>query len=292
MRALAARVAAALSEVLARPVTLHGLRPVAGGSINAAYLVQADGMRCFVKENRSAGRDLFEAEADGLRAIAATCTLRVPRVLAVGEGGGRAVLVLEALALGGRGEGRAMAERLAALHSLPCEGYGWRRDNYIGATPQANAMMDEWPRFVSERRLLPQLALAEARGEGALAEAGRRLAERVAGLFEGYRPRPSLLHGDLWGGNADFLPDGTPVVFDPALYQGDREADLAMTELFGGFPAGFHEAYRGAFPLDAGYPTRRELYNLYHVLNHFNLFGGGYAAQAQQMIARLSAQLG
>lgn len=292
MKALAGRVADILAEVLGRRVVVRALRPVTGGSINAAYLAATDTIDCFVKVNTAIGRDLFEAEADGLRAIAATCTLHVPRVLAVAGHDGDGMLVTEALALGGPQDGRAMAERLAALHSVACEGFGWHRDNYIGANRQANGTMDCWPQFFAERRLAPQLAWADQRGEGALADAGRRLAERIDGLFVGYRPQPSLLHGDLWGGNAGYLADGTPVVFDPAVYRGDREAELAMTELFGGFPDGFHDAYRAVFPLDAGYGARRELYHLYHVLNHFNLFGGGYAVEAQRLIGRLSAMLG
>ena len=126
---------------------------------------------------------------------------------------------------------------------------------------------------------------------GAWRRRGEALCARLEGLFTGYQPFPSLLHGDLWGGNAGCTRDGAPVVFDPAVYYGDREADLAMTELFGGFSDRFYAAYREAFPLAAGYPQRRTLYNLYHVLNHLNLFGGGYRAQAERMIEQLLAEL-
>ena len=115
--------------------------------------------------------------------------------------------------------------------------------------------------------------------------------EKLPAFFPGHEPLPSLLHGDLWSGNAAALAGGEPVIFDPAIYYGDREADLAMTELFGGFPPAFYEAYGAEYPLDAGYATRRQLYNLYHVLNHLNLFGGGYRVQAERMIAQLLAQV-
>lgn len=292
MARLADAVAAALAEVLGRRPRIGALRPVGGGSINEAYLADAEGLACFVKVNRATRRAFFEAEADGLRAIAATCTLRVPRVIAIGTGAGKAFLILEALPLGGPPDHPALARALAGLHSMQRDGFGWPRDNFIGASPQANAMDDDWPRFYATRRLAPQFARLRAAGEPAVAEAGERLSARLGEFFAAYRPRPSLLHGDLWSGNAGFLGDGTPVVFDPAVYHGDREADIAMTELFGGFPARFRAAYEAVFPLDAGYAVRRDLYNLYHVVNHANLFGGGYARQARQMIGRLAAELG
>jgi fructosamine-3-kinase len=152
--------------------------------------------------------------------------------------------------------------------------------------------MESWTRFYADRRLRPQLALARANGaDRKMVEDVEELAEKVAAFFTDGHPAPSLLHGDLWGGNAGQLPDGTPVIFDPACYYGDREADLAMSELFGGFPDSFHAAYREAWPLAEGYETRRTLYNLYHVLNHFNMFGAGYLGQAQRMVAKLLAEL-
>ncbi len=138
----------------------------------------------------------------------------------------------------------------------------------------------------------PQLDLArDNAAPSRLLRQGERLLARLEGFFPGYRPPPALLHGDLWGGNHGYV-DGEPVLFDPAIYYGDREADLAMTELFGGYPPAFQDAYREAWPLDPGYRARKPLYNLYHVLNHFNLFGGGYAAQAEAMIGRLLAESG
>ncbi len=153
--------------------------------------------------------------------------------------------------------------------------------------------MDDWPRFFAERRLGFQLELAARRGHGGrLVERGSRVCERVETFFDGYRPPASLLHGDLWGGNWATDASGEPMIFDPAVYYGDREADLAMTRLFGGFGRAFYSAYEHAWPLDPGAAARVSLYNLYHVLNHLNLFGGGYRAQADAMIDRLLAATG
>ena len=254
------------------------------------------GRRCFVKTSEGRYRTMIDAEADGLRALAATRTVRVPAVLAADEREGIAFLALEWLDFGGAHTRAALGPALAALHRAPTsqgpngERFGWQRDNWIGGTPQSNGWHDDWPAFFCDTRLAPQLALAARNGYGrALADEGDRLLAALPGLLRGYAPAPSLLHGDLWSGNAAALDDGAPVVFDPAVYVGDREADLAMTELFGGFGETFHAAYREAWPLSDGYPQRRTLYNLYHVLNHLNLFGESYRAQALRMIGTLLA---
>ncbi|HTY03217.1 MAG TPA: fructosamine kinase family protein, partial [Rhodocyclaceae bacterium] len=207
---------------------------------------------------------------------------------------GKAVIELEFLDLSGldRASAARLGRELADLHRHVGDRFGFDTDNFIGDSPQQNGWEREWPRFFAERRLKPQLARARERGmERRLAEAGESLAERLSAFFLDYHPLPSLLHGDLWGGNVSALPDGTPVIFDPAVYHGDREADIAMSELFGGFPESFYAAYRAAWPLDAGFEVRKTLYNLYHVLNHYNLFGAGYLGQARRMIEKLSAEL-
>lgn len=234
------------------------------------------------------------AEADGLQALAECGGVRVPRVLAAAEPEGAAYLLMEWLDLGVPTPGTAarLGSALARQHRCPGQRFGWRRDNFIGATPQFNAMSDDWTGFFRERRLGFQLRLAAENGyRGELQTQGARLLELLPEFFRDYVPEPSLLHGDLWGGNWGVLQDtGEPVIFDPAVYWGDREADLAMTELFGGFPAEFYSAYNSVWPLDAGYPLRRDLYKLYHVLNHLNLFGAGYRQQARQLMERLLAQ--
>jgi len=241
--------------------------------------------RTFVK--RAAPQARLAAEADGLAALRVTETVRVPGTIAL-DHDTLALEWLELRPLDGR-SGAALGAALAALHRAPAGArFGWHADNYIGATPQENAWCASWPAFFRERRLRPQLELAGRQGyRGALQRDGERLLARVDALLARHAPAPSLLHGDLWGGNAGALPDGTPVVFDPAVYVGDREADLAMTELFGGFPESFHAAYRATWPLPEGYALRRELYNLYHLLNHLNLFGTGYLNRCERALSRL-----
>jgi fructosamine-3-kinase len=248
----------------------------------------------FIKTGSAVDLPRFAAEANGLAALRAARAVRVPEVYACGLVDGQARLDIEFLDLRGldRASGALLGRQLAELHRHRGERFGFDQDNYIGGSPQANGWRDQWPRFFAELRLRPQLQWARSKGmDRKLVEQGESLAERLAAFFVDYQPQPSLLHGDLWGGNASALPDGTPVVFDPAVYYGDRETDIAMSELFGGFPDSFYAGYRAAWPLDSGYETRKTLYNLYHVLNHFNLFGAGYLNQAQRMIGRLLAEL-
>ncbi len=203
---------------------------------------------------------------------------------------GAEFLALEWLEIVDGGRDASLGRALARMHAATAPRFGWHRDNTIGMTPQVNGWSDDWAGFFRDRRLRPQLELAERNGyRGALGRDGVELLERVPRLLEDHRPAASLLHGDLWAGNAGRLRDGSPVVYDPATYYGDREADLAMTELFGGFGPAFHAAYAEAMPIPEGYPTRRTLYNLYHVLNHLNLFGAAYLARAEAMIAELLA---
>lgn len=287
-----AAIAAAIEQATGTPFTLRSERAVGGGCINSARIIEgSDGRRYFVKTNRASRLTMFEAEAAGLEAIQATGTVRVPRPICSGSSGDEAWLVLEYLEMGGRGSAAELGRRLAAMHRHTWDRYGWHRDNTIGSTPQINTPCSDWAEFLRVHRLGYQFALAARQGAPRrLLERGERLLAGLEGFFVGYRPAPSLLHGDLWGGNYGYSR-GEPVIFDPAVYYGDREADLAMTELFGGFPSDFYAAYREAWPLDAGYRVRKDLYNLYHVLNHFNLFGGGYLAQAERMTGSLLAEL-
>jgi protein-ribulosamine 3-kinase len=269
-----------------------------GGSIHASYVLSDGKRRYFAKFNSLDQRDNFAAEAAGLGLLEATSTLRVPGVICLGDTADSAFLVLEYLALK-PGDGTRLAtlgHALAALHRVrppaQSKGFGLDRDNTIGATPQPNGWRADWVEFLRERRLQFQLELAAANGHrGELQKSGGRLLEKMGRLFDGYLPQPSLLHGDLWPGNAAWLADGAPVVFDPAAYFGDREAELAMAELFGGFGVQFHAAYNESWPLDPGYRVRRRLYQLYHLLNHLNLFGQGYLAQVQRTIGELNAEL-
>lgn len=287
-----AAIGGKLGEALSRRVDLRLAGEVGGGCIHRAYRATDGGQTWFVKVNDASRADLFAAEADGLQALEPG-PLRVPEVICCGETGEQSFLVLEWLNLGAGAprDYAKLGEQLARLHALAGPHHGWRRNNYIGSTPQSNAADASWPRFFGTARLAPQLALAGRNGHARLYAKGEELLQALPKLFGAHAPQPSLLHGDLWGGNAAFLGDGTPVIFDPAVYYGDRETDLAMTELFGGFPEDFYAAYRAHSPLDPGYRVRKTLYNLYHVLNHANLFGGGYAAQAEKMMDTLSGEV-
>ena len=278
-----------------RVIEVREVAPVEGAPADRVLrAVLPDGAQVFVKVGDPEQMRRFKAEARGLEALAATDTIRVPEVLLVGGEGRHTYLVLEHFDLvpGTQASFARMGQQLAQLHRKTASRFGFERDNYIGLTPQANATDAAWPAFFRERRLEPQLKqISTSAAAGMWVEGGLRVAEAVPLYFPGYAPQPSLLHGDLWSGNAGFLADGTPVIFDPAVYYGDREADIAMSELFGGFAPQFRDAYREAWPLDPGYGVRRDLYNLYHVLNHVNLFGAAYVAQAQGLIRKLLSEI-
>ena len=264
----------------------------AGGGFADCQRWDGDAGPVFVKVAPLACAAMLEAEAAGLRELASADALRVPAVLGLGTAGAQSFLALEWIELGPARPGTEarLGEQLARQHLTTSARFGWERDNTIGATPQRNDWTADWPEFFARQRLGFQLDLIERSDHGGRwLERGRRLCEALGAFFTDHAPQPSLLHGDLWGGNWATASSGAPVIFDPAVYYGDREADLAMTHLFGGFGREFYAAYEATWPLDRGARSRRDLYNLYHVLNHLNLFGGGYRAQAEQVIDRLLA---
>lgn len=273
------------------PGTVRAI-PLAGGNINRAFRLESSAGCYFVKVNSADLESMFVAERRGLEAIRDCAAIRVPRVYQTGCAAGFAYIVLEYIELAAVPAADRLAQALAAMHACRQPRYGFDIDNTIGSTPQVNRCSDDWVEFWRERRLEYQLALAQQNGlPTRLLDSGRRLAQELGRFFESYRPQASLLHGDLWSGNYAADSRGDPVVYDPACYYGDHEADLAMMELFGNPGARFFASYRERFPIDAGYPRRRDLYNLYHLLNHANLFGGGYIAQSQRIIDQLLAQL-
>ena len=291
MKALAAALAAALGRI----VSPSSAAEVHGGCINVCWRWETSDGPVFVKVADALSLGMLEAERDGLLELRAAGAVRVPEPLAVGTGEGGAFLVLEWIDL--QAVSPAAEERLggqlAWQHRCRADRHGLGRDNTIGGTRQPNGWHEDWVAFLRERRLGFQLGVAAAKGHGGrLQERGHRLLEILEVFFATYRPAPSLLHGDLWSGNRAMDAAGQPVIYDPAVYYGDREADIAMTRLFGGFGPRFYAAYVAAWPLDQAAGTRRDLYNLYHVLNHLNLFGGSYRAQAESMIDRLLAAAG
>lgn len=281
-------IAAHISQVTGLPFDAINPRSVGGGCINQGYNLSDGNRTYFVKLNQASQIAMFEAEAAGLQQMYATRTIRVPAPICFGTVGSSGYLVLEWLDLG-RGSSQAweeMGRQLARLHQTTSQnGFGWERNNTIGSTPQVNSWTQNWTEFFAEHRIGYQLSLA--RRQGGHFPKQNQLIAAIPRLLEGHTPQPSLVHGDLWSGNAAIAESGEPAIFDPATYYGDREVDLAMTELFGGFPAEFYRGYNQTASLDAGYKQRKTLYNLYHILNHFNLFGGSYESQANRMIEQL-----
>jgi protein-ribulosamine 3-kinase len=281
-------------------------RPLGGGCINQVYRVDYPGRPSAVAKLRSdAQNDFFPAEARGLEQLRAAISeagktggipvnkaLRVPRVLGVSSSG----ILLEFISRGPSGSGASerFGRALAALHAAGSYSgtYGDIEDNYIGLTAQPNQASsgeaESWPGFFGRRRLGFQLELAESRGRAdrTLSSGVRSLIGRLGDILP-ERPRAAALHGDLWGGNFFYDETGRAVLIDPAYYRGHCEADLAMTELFGGYGAGFYRGYREVIPDDGDYPRRREIYNLYHLLNHLNLFGSGYHSQVMGSLRAL-----
>lgn len=279
-------------DAIGRTLTNCQTSRVSGGDINSAFLVVSDEGKWFVKLNDKSLLSMFEAEATALHELKANSEIHIPDVVSFGVAGQDAYLVLEYIELrsSNSSSDKLLGEQLAQLHLHSAERrtsqkFGWQINNTIGSTQQINNLETNWVEFWQQHRLGYQLQLLTNKGVGSrLIKSAEKLINNLDDFFIGYSPIPSLLHGDLWGGNkaADF--HGRPVIFDPASYYGDREADIAMTELFGGFSQEFYQAYNYHFKLDSGYKSRKKLYNLYHVLNHANLFSGSYISMAQSYI--------
>ncbi len=271
---------------------IRATRPLAGGDINQAFEVElGSGARAFLKTNDDAPPEMFPAEAAGLEFLREAGALRIPEVLAVSGGDDETpgFLVLELLISGRRVPDfdERLGGGLAELHRLGAPSFGLSRDNFIGSLPQSNHVRPSWPEFYWSERLEPQLAQSVARGLASprMRAGFERLAARLAELVGPDEP-PARLHGDLWGGNLHVDAGGQPCLIDPAVYGGQREVDLAMMQLFGGFGPRVHEAYAEAYPLSAGHAERVALYQLYPLLVHVNLFGSGYVSAVERGLAR------
>jgi fructosamine-3-kinase len=287
-------IAAQISASTGIPFSVQKVGKIGGGCISQGHRIESSNQYFFVKINSSDNFSMFEAEASGLQEICNSRTLRIPIPVCWGRNESSSWLVMEFLERGsaGREGAESLGRGLASMHRFSSEKFGWVRDNTIGTTPQFNRLSSNWIQFWRDQRLGYQLQLAKANGyTGKLQPLGERLMAELDAFFMDTLTVPSLLHGDLWSGNYTFDSAGQPVLFDPAIYYGDREADLAMTELFGGFPTNFYAAYRETYPLDPGYVIRKDLYNLYHILNHLNLFGEGYLNQAEEMMEKLHSEI-
>ena len=283
-----------LSEIYGNSVTVIKKTPVSGGDINRAYtLLLSDGSRLFMKANRRENGDFFRAEAEGLEAMKRTGAVNVPDVIGGGEDRNESFLLLEHVAEGRRtrGSSEKLGRGLAEMHMYDTSSftesgkYGFRHDNYIGAGFQCNTPGNKWSEFFINRRLRPQFEKAASYWDADFRKCIERFLDKAERYLE-EPDRPSLLHGDLWAGNYMIDTDGEPWLIDPAVYVGHREADLAMTELFGGFDRSFYDAYRESAGIDPYYSDRRDIYNLYHLLNHLNLFGGSYLYSVKSVVSR------
>ena len=282
------KISQSISQASGTEFKITNTRSVSGGCINQGYKISGERIEYFVKLNQASQVEMFAAEAIGLKQMYATQTITVPQPICWGIADNSSYIVLQWLDLGsGNNQSwRSMGHQLAAMHRQGTKNsFGWDRNNTIGSTPQINTWMDNWADFFAEQRIGYQLKLAKRRG-GSFSDVGR-VVDAVRNRLLARQPEASIVHGDLWSGNAAIATDGAPVIFDPATYYGDRETDVAMTELFGGFPTAFYRGYNETWELDNGYQQRKSIYNLYHILNHFNLFGGSYGNQAQRIIGQI-----
>jgi protein-ribulosamine 3-kinase len=281
-----------LKRDLGQSIIVEGYRSCGGGCINQSGIFHCGAQSFFLKYKHDAPDNFFEMEAEGLRVLAATDTVRIPKVYTVEKKGEDhpAFLVIEALEQGPSKAGSAerFGHDLAAMHRHSHEQFGFEANNFIGLTPQINDFRASWSEFFRDCRLKPQFEWISQENStpSKLLRDFDRLLGRLEVLFDGPREKPALLHGDLWGGNSLPLRDGSTAIFDPAVYFGHREAELAMTELFGKLPSDFYQAYNDSYPLSPGYEQRRDLYNLYHMLNHWNLFGDSYRRSCERIIHR------
>lgn len=287
----------ALCVLFGEEIKIETAGRISGGDINEAYgLTLTDGKCIFMKTNKKENSSLFTAEAAGLDAIAQTKTIGTPQILGVGtdeERGGFSFLLLEFIFGKSRNKNywEDFARQLSEMHRAETAGlvsggkYGFRCGNYIGMHSQVNTGYESWTGFFRDCRLEPQFRDAARYFDKEELRRITRLLDRIDKIL--VEPEyPSLLHGDLWGGNVIAGNDGAAWLIDPAVYVGHAEADLAMTELFGGFPPVFYDAYKEAAPLQPGYERRRDVYNLYHLLNHLNLFGRMYLPEVRHIISR------
>ena len=269
-------------ELIGSPIQRVGER--IQGPFHSAYKIQSNMCDYFVK--MCTRQHYLESEAKNLKIIRGTNTIRVPEVIALGCFGSTEILVMEYLNLQTEQASYSkLAEQLGNLHTIVSPEYGLEYNNFIGATTQINTRCHNWYKFFKLQRLEKQLdSIVKSTDNRDLFSLAKRLIDKLPNLLEAHNPPPSLLHGDLWHGNIGFIEQGVPVIFDPSVYYGDRETDIAMTRLFGGFPPEFYEAYLGSWPLPSGWELRETVYNIYHILNHINLFGYGYLDRAERMM--------
>jgi fructosamine-3-kinase len=283
-------IEAALRNHFGDPIKITSKSTISGGCINQAWKLElSNGQAVFMKENSARFENMFHAEATGLKALRVSGGPRVPEPFAVVADAHSQVILMSFISEGPRHPHywEEFGRSFAALHMHCGDAFGFKEDNYIGSTRQVNTPSADWPEFFGTYRLGYQIGLAAKQGlaNPSLVRSTEKLISKLDRLLPG-DPKPSILHGDLWGGNVMTGEDGKAVVIDPAAYWGHFEADLSMTELFGSFPSKFYAAYHEVTPISPEYVDRKEIYNLYHVLNHLNMFGSSYASQATAIVNR------
>ncbi|MDR3625719.1 MAG: fructosamine kinase family protein [Ignavibacteriaceae bacterium] len=270
------------------------VKPVAGGCISDAFKLEMEsGSRYFLKLNYIANRDLFPKEANGLIELGKPAIIRIPKVIL----SDCSFILMEFIESGAKTKSfaKTFGRKFAELHKFKGRYFGFYEDNYIGSNVQRNIPGDDekedWVNFFFTKRLLAQYTLAEKNDFATpdLTDGILEIEKRIYGILNGSAENPCLLHGDLWSGNYMVDDKGNPVLSDPAVYYGHREADLAMTKLFGGFRPEFYSAYNEVYPLTDGYEYREDIYKLYHLLNHMNLFGKGYYNQVMDTIRKYTS---
>ncbi|WP_444998232.1 fructosamine kinase family protein [Aliikangiella sp. IMCC44359] len=281
-------LATQISTCTDKQTKIKRISAVAGGDICQSFLIETHNKKYFLKLSEHNAKALFKAEAFGLNSIAETAVIRTPKVICEGSFEQYQYLILEYLELRRNGDVKLLAKALANLHLTTREQFGFQQDNFIGLTPQTNTWETDWVYFFAEHRLKYQLQLLTNKGvPNRLLKSGSELIGLIPHFFDDYCPQASFIHGDLWSGNYAFDENGFPVIYDPACYYADHEAELAMMELFGSPGESFFSAYHDIFKIDSGYSRRKPLYNLYHLLNHANIFGGGYINQSLSCIHSL-----
>ncbi len=282
-----------ISQSIGNDFQISQTSSVTGGDINSAYKIsglnsQQQTLHFFVKINSIKLSNMFQVEYESLLELSQNKLMQIPTPICFGSSHDKAYLVLEYIPMNTHGDSRLMGKALAQMHKITASQYGWTNNNFIGSTTQSNQTHSDWLSFWRDRRMIPQFEMLYNKGyQSYLSPAADKFLLHLETLLANHNPAASLLHGDLWSGNYAYNKSGQPVIFDPALYYGDRETDLAMTELFGGFDEKFYTAYNEVWPLEKGYKGRKTLYNLYHILNHANLFGTSYLNQAINMLERL-----
>lgn len=275
-----------LTNITGKDHLVIDIKSVNGGDISDSWAIETDEESLFLKKNSMENKHLGDAEWKGLKELNKCKSIRTPKCYGTIEMENHSYLLLEHLNLRAHNSEsmKSLGTNLAKMHKVNSEKFGFHENNYIGSTPQVNHWSNSWIDFYINCRIIPQAYML---GDDFIETKAELLASKLETFFKDYTPLPSLLHGDLWSGNTGSLPNNTPVIYDPSVYYGDRETDIAMTEMFGGFSPEFYKAYNQEWPLNPGYSKRKNLYILYHSLNHANMFGGSYIDQSKHLLKNL-----